>query len=43
MGKTQGMDTQSSTMYIQKGDLVHCDMCGIGEHYAIWDKSRLEK
>lgn len=42
MEKTQGMKTQSSTMYIQKGHLAHCDVGGIGEHYAMSDKSHIE-
>lgn len=43
MEKIQGMNTQSSTMYIQKGDLVHCGLGGTGEHYAMWGKSHIEK
>lgn len=29
MEKIQGMKTQSSTMYIQKGHLAHCDVGGM--------------
>lgn len=42
MEKIQGMKTQSSTMYIQKGHLAHCDVGGIGEHYAMSHKSHIE-